>query len=70
MYEPNNALKEFVSIGSKYRNISDESRNDTFAKLRSILTTELESHKSDADYLKYADIAYIQGSLKPAESLL
>lgn len=70
MYEPNNALKEFDLIANKYRNISDEFRNETFAKMRSILKTESESHKSDADYEKYSDIGYILGSSTQTESFL
>ena len=63
---------EFKLIAESYAyNISDdESRNETFGKLRNILMTELESHKNDADYEKYLDIGFIQGKLAHPESFL
>lgn len=69
-YEPNNALKLFDQIAKRYRRIKDGAfRKKTFENLRSILMTELENHQHDADYDKYIDIGYIQGSLTRTESL-
>ena len=65
MYEPNNALEEFELIAKDW-NLTKE----TFGKLRNILMTELVSHKNDADYAKYTDIGYIQGSLTLPESIV
>lgn len=56
-------MKEFEQVAKKYyaAGISDDGfRNETFGKLRSILMTELESHRNDANYEQF-DIGCIQG---------
>ncbi|XP_055309732.1 putative ankyrin repeat protein RF_0381 [Sitodiplosis mosellana] len=68
-YEHNNVLKEFEVVATKYNNISDDGfRKETFAKLRSILRAELESHKNDTDYEK-CDIGYIQDAVDAMSQL-
>ena len=55
-------MEEFKKIADNYISYDDDdARKKMFAKLRNILTTELESHKNDTDYEKY-DIGYIQSA--------